>query len=512
VVDTGAPRPLPVSADEGVHDRAGREPWHPSHVAALAAVSMAGLFVSLTLSVLIPVLPKISRDLHSSTSSAEWLLTSTLLVAAVAVPVLGRLGDLYGKRLMLLFSTGFLTVGSLIAALSTSLAPMVIGRALTGLSMAAIPLGISLLTLLLPAKRADTGVALISAMLGIGSALGLPLAGLVSEHADYHILFWICAAGGVVSLVTTWRFLDEPPERTPGRFDVPGALLLTVLLIALLLPLSNASAWGWASGRVLGLLSLAAALIVVFVLVELRLGSPLVDIVANKNPGLLLTNLASMCVGFALFASFIGTASYVQAPPSTGYGFGSSVLVSCLCLLPSGLAMLALSPMSALLSRRFGPRVTLALGAGIVAAGFLVRIVLTAHFWQIMVGTTVAGAGTGVAYAAMPALIARAAPHSELAAANGLNSLARSVGSSLASAVGGTVLASQVMVRGGAQWPSLGAYRLLFGLCAAAATLGAAVALRVPTAMHPTGTEIPASPSTDGGPRQGRWPSPGPPI
>jgi MFS family permease len=193
-----------------------------------------------------------------------------------------------------------------------------------------------------------------------------------------------------------------------------------------------------------------------------------------------LANIASMCVGFALFATLIGTASYVQAPRSTGYGFGSSILVGCVCLLPSGIAMLVLSPVSATLSRRFGPKLTLALGAAIVAAGFIVRIVFTGALWQIMVGTTIAGAGTGIAYAAMPALISLAAPRSQLAAANGLNSLARSVGSSVASAVGGTLLASQLVVVSGAEWPSLGGYRLLFGLCAGAAAVGAAVALRVP--------------------------------
>lgn len=185
-------------------------------------------------------------------------------------------------------------------------------------------------------------------------------------------------------------------------------------------------------------------------------------------------------MGFALFASLIGTAAYVQAPEASGYGFGSSVLVSGLCLLPSGIMMLLLSPVSARLSDAYGSKITLALGANIVALGFVVRIVLTGHLWEIILGTSIAGAGTGIAYAAMPGLIALATPKSELAAANGLNALFRTVGSSLASAVGGTILVSQVMTLGGATLPSPTGYRILFAICAGSALAGAAIAMVIP--------------------------------
>lgn len=454
--------------------------WEPSQIAALAVVSVAGLMASLTQSLLIPVLPSIAEDVGSSTTSTEWLLTSTLLAAAVAVPIAGRLGDLYGKRLMLMVSAGFLTAGSLICALSHSLVPLIIGRAITGLSLAAIPLGISLISVILPPRRASSGIALVSAMLGIGGALGLPLAGLIGEHGDYHLLFWICVAGGGVSLLGGWLFLTEPAQRAPGRFDLPGAILLAAALVCLLLPLSEAGVWGWGAPRTIVLLVVAAVLLAAFVLVERRVASPLVDLAVNARPALLLTNIASLCVGFALFAILIGTASYVQAPRASGYGFGASIVVSGLCLLPSGLAMLALSPVSALMSRRFGPKVSLCTGSLVIAAGFVVRIVFTGQLWQVIVGTTLAGAGTGIAYAAMPALIALASPREELAAANGLNSLSRTVGSSLSSAIGGTVLASSVIVLGAFALPSLTAYRVLFGICAGAAVLGAVIALVVP--------------------------------
>lgn len=472
-----------AGADPGHDD----DHWHPQQVTALAVVAVCGVLVALTQSILIPVLGAIQADLGSTTTGTEWLLTSTLLVAAIAVPVFGRLGDLYGKRRMLLVATLALVVGSVVCALADSIEVMIVGRAITGASAAAIPLGISLIGQVLPAKRAGSGIALVSATLGIGGALGLPLAALVAEHSDYHVLFWICVAGGAATFLGIWVALTEAPLNGHGRMDLPGAVLLAAALVSLLLPLAEATTWGWGDPRTIGLLALAAVLLVAFVLVERRVASPLVDLVVNARPSLLLTNIASLCVGFALFAMLIGTATYVQAPPASGYGFGSSVLASGMAMLPSGLAMLALSPVSAILSARFGPKIALAIGGSVVALGFLSRIVFVDSFTQIVIGTTVVGAGTGIAYAAMPSLILRAAPSDELAAANGLNTLARSVGSSLASAIGGTLLAAQTIALGAAELPSLGAYRTLFAICGGAALLAALIALFIPVSeQQPT--------------------------
>jgi MFS family permease len=238
--------------------------------------------------------------------------------------------------------------------------------------------------------------------------------------------------------------------------------------------------WGWGDPRTIGLLAAAAVLFAVFVAVERRLASPVVNVRVNARPALLLTNIASLAVGFALFAVLLGTASYVQAPLASGYGFGSSILVSGMCLLPSGVFMLIFSLLSPKISARFGPKVTLALGSVIVALGFVERIAATGHLWQVVIGTTLAGMGTGIAYAAMPSLILLAAPRSELAAANSLNSLARLAGSSLSSALGGTILAASTITIGGAVLPSLTAYRVLFAVCGASAILGAAIALLIP--------------------------------
>ena len=448
----------------------------------LGFIGLAALSVSMAQTILIPVLGQLPEKLHTSSDNVQWLLTSTLLVAAVAVPVMGRLGDMFGKRRLLLVAVAMLVVGSLVTAVTSNLALLIAGRAIQGLSAAAIPLGISLISSLVPREKAGSAVATISAMLGVGGALGLPLASFVAEHFDYHSLFWVTAAAGAVALAGLLALVPEAPSSTGGRVDNIGALLLGAALVALLLPLSETSVWGWGSARVIGLLAGSAVLLVVFGLVEQRVHGPLVDMVTLRRRPILLTNLASAMFGFALFASLIATASYVEASKQTGYGFGESVLVGGLAMLPSGLAMLLLAPVSARLSDRIGGPRTLAVGAVIVAVGWLSRIFVTGSLWEILVGVTIVGAGTGIGYAAMPAIINSHTPPTELASANGLNTLVRSVGSSLASAIGGSIFAASTITVGATALPSLHAYRLLFLLCAVASVLAAVIALTIPRA------------------------------
>ncbi|MFF2096973.1 MFS transporter [Streptomyces sp. NPDC058202] len=443
----------------------------------IGAVGLGALMASLTQTLVIPVLPVISKDIGASTTQTQWLLTSTLLVAAVSVPVVGRFADMVGRRLMLVFSLGALALGSLIDALTTDTTLMIVGRALTGLSAASIPLGISLLAAVLPVDRRSSATALISAMLGIGSALGLPLAGLLADNVDYHVLFWIGAVGAVLSLVAILALVGEPRHTSTRSVDLAGIALLTSGLVCLVLPLSQGGTWGWGSLRTIGLLVAAVVLLALLVRVESRSAAPVVNVRALANPPIAMTNVASLFFGFALFASFVGTANYVQAPAATGYGFGSSVLTAGLCLLPSGLLMLLLAPVTAKLSTLWGAGRVLFLAGLIVAAGLIARILFVDSLWQIVVGTAIIGAGSGIGYATLPTLINTYTPATDLAAANGINALARSLGSTLASAVGGSILASMTMALGGFEIPSLKAYRVLFVICAVAAVAAALLGL-----------------------------------
>lgn len=329
-------------------------------------------------------------------------------------------------------------------------------------------------------------------MLGVGGSLGLPLGGLVAEHYSFRVLFWITAVVGLVSMVGIARIVPESPIRTGGRVDLIGAGLFSAGLVSLMLPLAQGALWGWRDGRTIGLFVLSGVLLAIFTWTQTRIREPLVDLRAIRRRPIVLTNLASILFGFALFASMIGTAAYVEAPKASGYGFGSSLLVGGLVMAPSGIAMLLLSPFAARLIDRRGAPQTLMLGALVVATGWLMRIALSDSLWQIVVGTTAVGVGSGIGYAAMPALINANTPAHELAAANGLNALCRALGSSMAAAIGGGILAADTIFVGTLEMPSLHAYRGLFALCGAAAVLAAAVVLFLPgqARVRPRGSSV----------------------
>ncbi|MBO1756954.1 MFS transporter [Allobranchiibius sp. CTAmp26] len=438
-----------------------------------AAIGLGALMAALAQTLILPLLPTISAEIGASGTQSSWLLTSTLLVAAVSVPIVSRLADMFGRRLMLQVSLAALAGGSVIAALTDNVTIMIAGRALQGMSAAAIPLGISLLAVTLPEHRRGSATAMVSAMLGVGGALGLPLAGLIGEHFDYHVLYWIAAVGAVVSLGLVSVLVQESENSGETRIDAAGVALLAGGLVCLVLPLAQGSAWGWGSLRVLGLFTASVLLLGLLVVVERRATAPLVDMTALSNPPVALTNIASVFIGFALFASFVGTSNYVQAPRASGYGFDASVLTAGLTLLPSGLLMLALSPVASKLISAWGPARVLSLAGVIIAAGLVMRILVTGSLWQIIVGSAIVGVGTGIGYAALPSLINAHSPAQELAAANGINALARSLGSSLASAVGGSILAAITINLAGHGVASLTGYRVLFAICAGAALTAA---------------------------------------
>ncbi|MFH9010700.1 MFS transporter [Streptomyces sp. NPDC017943] len=452
----------------------------PRADAVVAALAFGGIVVSLMQTLVIPIVPDLPRLLNAPASDTAWAVTATLLAAAVATPVIGRLGDMYGKRRMLLVSLVMLVAGSVTAALSDSLAPMVVGRALQGLASGVIPLGISIMRDELPAERLGSATALMSASLGVGGALGLPAAALIADTFDWHALFWASAVLGTVALVLVPVVVPESRVRTGGRFDLVGGVGMAAGLVSLLLAVSKGADWGWSSGTTLGLFVTAVVVLLVWGWWELRVEEPLVDLRTTARRQVLVTNLASIAVGFAMFAMSLVIPQLLQLPEATGYGLGRSLLVAGLTMAPSGLVMMVTAPVSAALSKAKGPKSTLMVGALIVAAGYGLNIVLMSELWHFVLVTCVIGAGIGFTYGAMPALIMGAVPASETGAANSLNTLMRSIGTSTASAVAGVILAQLTTPFGPAVLPSENGFKVVLAIGAGAALLAFAVAAFIP--------------------------------
>ncbi|GAA3119852.1 MFS family permease [Kribbella aluminosa] len=443
-------------------------------------LASAGITVALMQTLVIPLVPTLPRLLHASAAGTAWAITATLLAAAVATPIMGRLGDMYGKRRMLLISVGMLVAGSVVAALSSSLVPMIAGRALQGLAAGVIPLGISIMRDELPPEKLGTATAQMSASLGVGGALGLPAAALLADNFDWHTLFWLSAALGVIVFGLVLRFVPESSVRSGGHFDLLGGIGLSVGLISLLLAISQGASWGWTGGRTVGLFALAVVALLTWGWWERRTSEPLVDLRITARPQVLLTNLASMVFGFAMFAMSLVLPQLLQMPKATGFGLGQSMLASGLVMGPSGLVMLVTAPFSAKISSTRGPKVTLMLGALVVAAGYGVGSVLMSSVWELVLVSLLIGAGIGLAYGAMPALIMSAVPVSETAAANSFNTLMRSIGTSVSSAVAGVILANLTVSLGGYTLPSQSGFRVVLLIGAGAALTALAVASFIP--------------------------------
>ncbi|WP_422647507.1 MFS transporter [Actinoalloteichus caeruleus] len=458
----------------------------------VAVLAFSGIVVSLMQTVVIPLVPQLPNLLGAPAADTTWAITATLLAAAVATPTMGRLGDMYGKRRMLLISLALLVAGSVVCALSDSLSPMIAGRVLQGLASGVIPLGISIMRDELPAERLGSATALMSASLGVGGALGLPAAALLAEQFDWHVLFWTAAGLGAFALVLVLALVPESSVRSGGRFDLVGALGLSAALVCLLLAISKGADWGWGSGTTTGLLAATAALLAAWGWWELRTPGPLVDLRTSARPPVLMTNLASVVFGFSMFAMSLVLPQLLQLPTGTGYGLGQSMVAVGLVMAPSGLVMMAMAPVSARISRTRGPKTTLIVGALVVATGYALNLLLMTEIWHLVLVSSVIGAGVGLAYGAMPSLVMAAVPVTATAAANSLNTLMRSIGTSVSSAVAGVALARMTISFGSDTLPSQDAFRLVIAIGAGAALTAAAVAALIPGRRPTPATDRPA--------------------
>ncbi|MFE2054931.1 MFS transporter [Streptomyces sp. NPDC059446] len=443
-------------------------------------LAFAGITVAVMQTLLVPVIKDLPSLLGTDPANATWVMTATLLAGAVATPIMGRLGDLHGKRRMLLASLAVMVVGSLICASTDDLVVMIAGRALQGFAMGAIPLGIGIMRDVLPREKLGSAMALMSSSIGVGGGLALPAAALVAQHADWHALFLGSAGLGVLAMTLTFLVVPEPPLRAPGRFDLVGALGLSLGLVCLLLPVTKGGDWGWTSPLTLGLIGASLVVLVLWGLFELRSPAPLVDLRTSARREVLLTNLVSIMVGVAFYAVSLVLPQLLQLPASTGYGLGQSMVVAGLCVAPLGLTMMFVAPLYARISARRGPKISLMLGMLVIAVGYGAGLGLMSAAWQTVIIAVVLGAGIGLAYSSLPALIIGAVDASETGAANGLNTLMRSIGTSLSSAVIGMVLANTSVRAGAVEVPTMEGFRTSFMIATGAVLIGLVLAAFLP--------------------------------
>jgi EmrB/QacA subfamily drug resistance transporter len=450
---------------------------------SLLILSTAALAFALAQTTLIPALGELAEELHTDASGVAWTLTGYLLSAAVCTPLFGRLGDMFGKRRLLVLSLSVFAAGSVVSAIGQSLEVLVAGRILQGVGGGIFPLSFAIIRDEFPPEKVSSSIGLISATFGIGGGAGLILGGVLVDQASYHWIFWVGGAMAAAAAVLTQMLIPESPNRSPGRIDFRGAIVLAVGLAIPLLAISRANDWGWSSARTLVMIGAGVLILAGWVVLQKRTPQPLADVALLARPPVLMTNLATLAVGFGMFGSFILIPQLAEAPESTGYGFGLSATGAGLLMLPGALIMLVAGPVSGLLVKRYGGKLPLSLGALISAIGLALMGVDHGTQGAMVAWNLIVSIGIGLAFAAMPNLIFDAVPQSETGEATGFNTLVRSVGASLGSQVSAAILTGSVVA--GAVLPSGDGYTTAFLVSAGVAVGAAVLASLIPRVVEP---------------------------
>jgi EmrB/QacA subfamily drug resistance transporter len=434
----------------------------------LAVLAVAALAFALLQTMVAPALPSIQKELGASTTAVTWVLTVNLLSASIATPILGRLGDMFGKERVLVAVLIVLGLGTVVAGLSHSLEVLVAGRVIQGAGGAIFPLAFGIIRDEFPPEKVGTGIGLISATFGVGGGGGLVLAGVIVDHLSYRWIFWLALVLIVAAVVATHFFVPESPIKNPARIDLLGAVGLAVGLVLILVAVSEGNNWGWTSGRVVGLIAGGLAVLALWARFELRAAEPMIDMRMLRMRGVWTTNLTALLTGFGMFGAYLLLPQIVQLPTSTGFGFGATPTEAGLYLLPSALVMLVAGPLAGALAMRFGGRVPLLLGITVATASFVMLAAAHDQRWEIYVASGLNGFGIGMSFAAMATIIVDAVPQAQTGVATGMNTIMRTIGGALGAQIAASVVAGHI---------GAGGLPLESGFTAAFATSAVALAL-----------------------------------
>jgi len=456
----------------------------------LGVLALGALSYALLQTMVAPALPEIQRELGATPTTVTWVLTVYLLSASVCTPILGRLGDMFGKERVLVLVLAMFAVGSLIAALSSSLGLLVAGRAVQGAAGAVFPLAFGIIRDEFPRERVATGIGLISATFGIGGGGGLVLSGLIVDHLSYRWIFWFGLVVVVAATIATHLFVPESPVKSPARIDFAGAALLSAGLTCMLLAVSEGNRWGWSSAPVIGLFVAAAALLVIWVLFEQRASEPLVDIDLLRLRGVWTTNVTAFLTGFGMFGSFILIPQFVQMPEASGYGFGADVTAAGLFMAPSAIVMLFAGPLAGSLAGRVGSKVPLMIGTLAAAASFGFLAIAHSDEWQIVAASVLLGFGIGMSFASMANLIVEAVPQHQTGEATGMNTIMRTVGGAFGAQIAAAIVTGHL--EPGTSFPQESGFTTAFAMGSVALLIALVAVLLIP-GRRPRGTreEVP---------------------
>jgi predicted MFS family arabinose efflux permease len=411
---------------------------------------------------MMPALPQLAHDLHASTTWSTWTITSFMLFATSATPVLGRLADQFGARRVLLIALGLFVTGSVGSALAPDLATLIVFRAFQGSAAAFVALTLSLLPEVLPRDRLAWATGVVATTLGLANVVAVTLSPLLADVASWRWSFWISGGLCATALVLIPRVVPAAPPRARGRVDIPGATTIAVAIAALMVALTEGAHWGWTSAPTLGLGALSTAAAMTWVAVELRGRTPMVDLRTLRRRTIALSNGATAFAGFACF----GLLTLVPRLAAEPRGFDASTTSIGLYLLPGTLAGLVGGLLIGRLAARHGWRTPLVLSLVAFAGGATSLALWHVEPWQIVLAMGVVGYANSTVATTTIKLVADDVRPAERGVATALNSVAFQGGGVIGAQVVAAVLVS-----------SGDAYTAAFATVAVAASAGLVLAV-----------------------------------
>ena len=409
---------------------------------AAAILVLLPLLIMYTEAVLIPSLPTIQKDFGINPSDASWILSIYLLVGTVSVAVMGKLGDMYGKRKMFLISLIFYAVGVTLNGFSPTFEWLLFSRGLQGIGMAIFPLGFSLVREEFPPEMVPQVQGLISSMFAVGMVVALPSGAFISQHYGWRWTYHSVVPFVMFMFIASWAVLRESRYITPSKFDFAGAFLLTLFVVPSLVAVTRAPAIGWENSQTIALFAMSIMAFVILILWEKRIKNPLIpiNIISSINP--MIANVGIMMAGFGI-QMMSQANTYIFQMPSP-YGFGKSILDTGLLMTPNAIVMLIVAPVAGKLMVKIGAKFFAILGSAVAFVGLLLlaKYATTVNIWVFIGITIVLTTGIILMNVSLINILIFSVKREVMGTATGANSLFRNFGATWGPAVAGTIMST----------------------------------------------------------------------
>src|SRR5215472_17538159 len=467
----------------------------------LGVLSLVATMVMYAETMLIPAIPDLIKDFRTSYSMSSWILTAYLVSGAVMTPIAGKLSDIYGKKKVLLAIMAIYTIGVFTAGFANNISFLLVARAIQGIGMSMFPIAFSLIRDQFPREKISIGQGIITSMFASGAVIGLSIGGTIIQHFGWQATFFTIIPISISLLIVIWRFIRVTPNEYPEHqrlhlnsrkdnnntkipsstmIDIKGALTLAATVTSFLLVLTLLQTrTNYSSKLAVGFLTVAVVSLSLFIVVERRAASPLIDFKMMLDKTLLPANILIMIIGLSMFMVFQTIPILVRSP--IPFGFGESAINTGNVQLPFALVLLVFGPTSGFIISKLGSLRPITIGTIISTAGFIGLFMLHQTELGVSVNLAILSAGLSLTSVGAMNVIILSTPRQYSGVSLGISSLMRIIGASIGPAVAGMYMQSNqsiLTVEGITRFfPSMESYNLIFLTAAIVSIVSIALAI-----------------------------------